>query len=419
MPAESLTRSGAINLINDSIDNFMFSHACYCTSNMESLTEEDKELYEQMHEVITILHEDKDYKHDLEIMHPRDLKEFLLMCKKMADNNNLSLKSKFPQGDFEILEDRKAENKIENAISETFDSEVKLKEIIYFLNNYKFVANWEYNGHGSFIAKKNATLWELGGIYWNKLFELPPNPNLIHIGDEIHLRQEVIDKIYEISTADVTGEYSFDPKSPEAKELIFGIISFCAGNSNAVPKFVKWGLTGKDVKGAVDTFTDTEETASKLSYFIQQYSTEGQEEDTWKKFITVSSFLGTIFGFVGLLSNASVEENKYQIVQYNQRKAFIKSAVEEILRIQKIKTQINEKELQSEINYLRFLEQQIKMINREIELNKARDLQQETEILYNFSKYNTHGVVYKDTRLEKSPDSYHNIDYHKLFEEQK
>ena len=376
MKAESLTRRRGIYLINDSIDNFMFSHACYCTSNMESLTEEDKELYEQMHDVISILNDDEDYKHDLEIMPLEELKEFLLMCKKMADNNNLSLKSKFPQGDFEILEDRKAENKIENAISETFDSEVKLKEIIYFLNNYKFVANWEYNGHGSFIAKKNATLWELGGIYWNKLFELPPNPNLIHIGDEIHLRQEVIDKIYEISTADVTGEYSFDPKSPEAKELVFGIISFCAGNSDAVPKFVKWGLKGKDVKDAVDTFTDTEETASKLSYFIQQYSTEGQEEDAWKKFITASSFLGTIFGFLGLLSNANVEENKYQIVQYNQRKAFIKSAVEEILRIQKIKTQINEKELQSEINYLRFLEHQIKMINREIELNKARDLQQ-------------------------------------------
>ena len=47
MKAESLTRSRAIYLINDSIDNFMFSHACYCTSNMESLTEEDKELYEQ------------------------------------------------------------------------------------------------------------------------------------------------------------------------------------------------------------------------------------------------------------------------------------------------------------------------------------------------------------------------------------
>ena len=105
MKAESLTRSRAIYLINDSIDSFTFSHACYCTSNMESLTEEDKELYEQMHEVITILHEDKDYKHDLEIMHPRDLKEFLLMCKKMADNNNLSLKSDFPQGNFEIVEE--------------------------------------------------------------------------------------------------------------------------------------------------------------------------------------------------------------------------------------------------------------------------------------------------------------------------
>ena len=132
MKAESLTRSRAIYLINDSIDSFTFSHACYCTSNMESLTEEDKELYEQMHDVISILHEDEDYKHDLEIMPLEDLKEFLLMCKKMAENNNLSLKSEFPQGDFEIVEDRKAENKIENAISETFDSEVKLKEIIYF-----------------------------------------------------------------------------------------------------------------------------------------------------------------------------------------------------------------------------------------------------------------------------------------------
>ena len=132
MKAESLTRRRAIYLINDSIDSFTFSHACYCTSNMESLTEEDKELYEQMHDVISILNDDEDYKHDLEIMPLEDLKEFLLMCKKMAENNNLSLKSEFPQGDFEIVEDRKAENKIENAISETFDSEVKLKEIIYF-----------------------------------------------------------------------------------------------------------------------------------------------------------------------------------------------------------------------------------------------------------------------------------------------
>ena len=119
MKAESLTRSRAIYLINDSIDSFMFSHACYCTSTMESLTEEDKELYEQMHDVISILNDDEDYKHDLEIMPLEDLKEFLLMCKKMAENNNLSLKSEFPQGDFEIVEDEKTEtelnpNKIEN-----------------------------------------------------------------------------------------------------------------------------------------------------------------------------------------------------------------------------------------------------------------------------------------------------------------
>ena len=119
MPAESLTRSGAINLINDSIDNFMFSHACYCTSNMESLSEDDLELYDQMHEVISILNDDEDYRHDLETMPLEDLKEFLLMCRKMADNNNLSLKSEFPQGNFEIVEDEKTEtelnpDKIEN-----------------------------------------------------------------------------------------------------------------------------------------------------------------------------------------------------------------------------------------------------------------------------------------------------------------
>ena len=119
MAAESITRSSAINLINGSIDSFMFSHACYCTSNMESLSEDDIELYDQMHEVISILNDDEDYRHDLETMPLEDLKEFLLMCRKMADNNNLSLKSEFPQGNFEIVEDEKTEtelnpDKIEN-----------------------------------------------------------------------------------------------------------------------------------------------------------------------------------------------------------------------------------------------------------------------------------------------------------------
>ncbi|AEB13668.1 hypothetical protein [Treponema succinifaciens] len=424
MAAESLTRSRAINLINGSIDSFMFSHACYCTSNMESLSEDDIELYDQMHEVISILNDDEDYRHDLETMPLEDLKEFLLMCRKMADNNNLSLKSEFPQGNFEIVEDEKTEtelnpDKIENTISGTFDSEVKLKEIIYFLNNYKSVANWEYNGHGSFIAKKNATLWELGGIYWNKLFELPKNPNLIQIGDEIKLRKEVIDTIYEYSVSDVNGNYSFESKSPEVKDLIYGIISFCAGASDAVPKLIKYGLTGKDVKGTVETFVEKEETSSKLSYFIQQYSTEGQEEDAWEKMISVASFLGPVFGFLGLLSNASVEENKYQIVQYYSRKAFLNSAQIEINRIEKLQSQVKEENLQTEINYLRFLERQIKILKEEIRLNDKKDNLQKAEILRSFSQYNTKDAFYNDDRLEFSAESYHKIDYRKKFEEQK
>ena len=423
MAAESITRSSAINLINGSIDSFMFSHACYCTSNMESLSEDDIELYDQMHEVISILNDDEDYRHDLETMPLEDLKEFLLMCRKMADNNNLSLKSEFPQGNFEIVEDEKTEtelnpDKIENVISETFDSEVKLNEITYFINNYKSVANWEYNGHGSFIAKKNATLWELGGIYWNKLFELPPNPNLIHIGDEIHLKQEVIDKIYEVSASDVTGEYSFETKAPEVKNLVYGIISLCAGASDKVPKIIKYSITGKDIKDTAEALAEKEETASKLSYFIQQYATEGQEEDAWKKIISVASFLGPVFGFLGMLANASVEENKYQTVQYYSRKSFLNSAQVEIKRMEKLKSQVKEENLQTEINYLRFLEKQIKMITEEIRLNKLRDNQQINEIRY-YTSQHASLKNWKDTRFSKSPANYHNIDYHKLFEEQK
>ena len=421
MAAESLARSSAINLINGSIDSFMFSHACYCTSNMESLSEDDIELYDQMHEVISILNDDEDYRHDLETMPLEDLKEFLLMCRKMADNNNLSLKSEFPQGNFEIVEDEKTENEIEveNTFSGTFDSDIKLKEITYFLNNYKSVANWEYNGHGSFIAKKNATLWELGGIYWNKLFELPKNPNLIQIGDEIKLKKEVIDTIYEYSVSDVNGNYSFESKSPEVKDLIYGIISFCAGASDAVPKLIKYGFTGKDVKDAIDTFTETEETASKLSYFIQQYATEGQEEDAWKKIISVASFLGPVFGFLGMLANASVEENKYQIVQYYSRKAFLNSAQVEIKRIEKLQSQVKEENLQTEIEYLRFLERQIKILKEEIRLNDKKDNLQKAEILRSFSQYNTKDAFYNDDRPEFSAESYHKIDYRKKFEEQK
>ena len=342
------------------------------------------------------------------------------MCKEMVENNDLLAKTFYPKGDIVIVENQETINTfhIGKNMEDSFNQKIKLEEITYFINNYKSVANWNYNGHGSFIAKKNATLWELGGIYWNKLFELPPNPNLIHIGDEIHLKQEVIDKIYEVSTSDVTGEYSFETKAPEAKNLVYGIISLCAGASDKVPKIIKYSITGKDIKDTAEALAEKEETASKLSYFIQQYATEGQEEDAWKKMISVASFLGPVFGFLGLLSNASVEENKYQIVQYYSRKAFLNSAQIEINRIEKLQSQVKEENLQTEINYLRFLERQIKMINREIELNKERDLQQLNEIRY-YTSQHASLKDWKDTRPSKSPSYFHNIDYHKLFEEQK
>ena len=102
---------------------------------------------------------------------------------------------------------------------------------------------------------------------------------------------------------------------------------------------------------------------------------------------------------------------------YNQRKAFINSAEYEIQRIQKLQESVREKDLQTEINYLRFLEKQISLLKYEIELNNKREKQQEAEILYNLSRYNTHGATYKDTRTEKSSMTYHTINYRKLFEE--
>ena len=416
----TITRDRAITLINDSIENFATYYDSYCCDNRDSLSDEERELYQEMSEVTYILRNDADYANDLKIMPLEHLTQFLYMCKEMVENNDLFTKNSYPKGNILIVENQETINSfhIGQNMEESIKQEVKLEEITYFINNYKSVANWEYNGHGSFIAKKNATLWELGGIYWNKLFELPPNPNLIHIGDEIHLKQEVIDKIYEVSTSDITGEYTFDPKSPEAIDLIYGIISYCAGFSDKLPKSIEYGLLEKDINDTLEALGETEETASKLSFFIQQYSTEGQEEDAWKKIISVASFLGPVFEFLGLLSTASIEENKYQIVQYNQRKAFLNSAQEEIERIKKIQSQVKEEHLQTEINYLRFLEKQIKILSNEIKLNDIRDKQQQAEILYNFSKYNTHGAVYKDDRSEKSPSYFHNIDYHKLFEEQ-
>jgi len=417
----TITRSKAITLINDSIENFFTYYDSYCCENRDAISEDEKKLHEELCDVIYILRNDDDYKNDLKIMPLKDLKDFLYMCKEMVENNDLLAKTFYPKEDIVIVENQENINTfhVGKNMEDSFNQKVKLEEITYFINNYKSVANWEYNGHGSFIAKKNATLWELGGIYWNKLFELPPNPNLIHIGDEIHLKQEVIDKIYEVSTSDVTGEYTFDPMPPQALDLIYGIISYCAGASDKVPKIIKYSILGKDIEDTAEALAEKEETASKLSYFIQQYATEGQEEDAWKKIISVASFLGPVFGFLGMLANASVEENKYQIVQYYSRKAFLNSAQVEIKRMEKLKSEINEKDFQTEIEYLRFLERQIKILKEEIRLNDKKDNLQKAEILRSFSQYNTKDAFYNDDRPEFSAESYHKIDYRKKFEEQK
>ena len=369
-----------------------------------------------------------------EVLSNEGLRELLLKCKELSER--FCLKVRIP-ADIRVVEDPPTR---ELPLSQTEDADKEslwdsflgvlqgefneerningsLQEINYFLTKYKDLSNWEYTGQGYFIAKKSATLWELGGVYWNKLFELPENPDVIQIGDRVRLRPEVLNKIYEYAVTDVKGNYMFTPKSPEAVDLICGVIGFWLGTMEDVPKIIELGNYTNDAYSIYEVFSTKEETSPRLSFFIQQYSTEGQEEDAWKKILTIGGLLGSIFGFLELLSSASIEQNKYQIVQYNQRKAFLNSAKYEIQRIEKLKKSIKEKELQIEIQYLRFLEKQIKLLKNEIQLNNERERQQRAEILYSFSQYNTRGVTYKDTRIDASSSSYHKIDYYQIFKE--
>ena len=215
-------------------------------------------------------------------------------------------------------------------------SEINLQEINYLLTKYRNLSNWEYDGHGNFIAKKNATLWELGGVYWYKLFELPENPDIIHIGDKIKLKEDVINIIYDYFLSDINGQYFFDTESPEPMDILCGIIGLYIDNANKIPRSIWCGNLINDISNTCALLFTEEETGSKLSFFIQQYTTEGQEEDAWKKFLSVAGFFGPVFSFLNFLGSTSIEENKYNIVIYNQRKAFINSAEYEIQRIQKL-----------------------------------------------------------------------------------
>ncbi len=102
----TITRERAITLINDSIENFATYFDSYCCDNPDSITDEDKELYEEMSQVTNILRNDADYANDLKIMPLENLKQFLYMCKEMVENNDLFTKNSYPKGNIVIVENQ-------------------------------------------------------------------------------------------------------------------------------------------------------------------------------------------------------------------------------------------------------------------------------------------------------------------------
>lgn len=102
----TITRDRAITLINDSIENFATYYDSYCCDNPDSITDEDKELYEEMSQVTNILRNDADYANDLKIMPLEHLTQFLYMCKEMVENNDLFTKNSYPKGNILIVENQ-------------------------------------------------------------------------------------------------------------------------------------------------------------------------------------------------------------------------------------------------------------------------------------------------------------------------
>ena len=100
----TITRSKAITLINDSIENFFTYYDSYCCENRDAISEDEKKLHEELCDVIYILRNDDDYKNDLKIMPLKDLKDFLYMCKEMVENNDLLAKTFYPKEDIVIVE---------------------------------------------------------------------------------------------------------------------------------------------------------------------------------------------------------------------------------------------------------------------------------------------------------------------------
>lgn len=102
----TITRDKAITLINDSIENFATYFDSYCCDNRDSLSDEERELYQEMSEVTGILRNDADYANDLKIMPLEHLTQFLYMCKEMVENNDLFTKYSYPKGNILIVENQ-------------------------------------------------------------------------------------------------------------------------------------------------------------------------------------------------------------------------------------------------------------------------------------------------------------------------
>lgn len=102
----TITRDKAITLINDSIENFATYFDSYCCDNRDSLSDEERELYQEMSEVTGILRNDADYANDLKIMPLEHLTQFLYMCKEMVENNDLFTKYSYPKGNIVIVENQ-------------------------------------------------------------------------------------------------------------------------------------------------------------------------------------------------------------------------------------------------------------------------------------------------------------------------
>lgn len=136
----TITRSRAITLINNSIDNFATFYDCYCYRNEAHLSQEQKELYERMNEALYIVRKDEKYRNDLEHMPQEDLTAFLLSCKEMAENHDLLVKFSYPKGKIVIVEDGKKRNvSYEAGWIIVTDNDVVLKIINNFGHDIIFV----------------------------------------------------------------------------------------------------------------------------------------------------------------------------------------------------------------------------------------------------------------------------------------